>query len=785
MVEEQRMELREARIFRGPNLYSPEAAILLELELGELQHLIPAQIPGLMGQMLALMPTLAHRDGVGEVFIAAADEAGNIAPTLQRGLSWEQVVLTLALEIQHLAGGARNKGSTCSAGRSRGTWGGRRVIYGYREEETGVGAGALAVELVRHLVAAHFQAENGGVTGRGIATWERQAFDFSEALDRICRLFAERAPSASMQALLVTAAERDIPALRLSRFTPDLFQLGQGKQQRRILGTMTAETRQIGAAIAGNWSVAAELLQQAGIPTATAATAGGIYRILLVGQQVVSAILAGPAGPVEDCTDELHHETAGILRRMATILGVDVVEIVWKSPDIKRTVTEVGGGIMELRVNPALEPYLQATSASRENICGPILDLLFPAGRESRVPAVVIGGANGKTTTARMLAHILKMAGLKVGLATSDGMYVDATRYMRGDHTGAASAPLVLQDSTVATVILEISRQSILTAGVGVDRIDVALITNLGMKRGIPDGDECLSRRICAEELLLDLVPAKGWAVLPADDFLATQMVGAVHGRLLLFAPVSQEQLPGVKAHLARGGKALTLEPGANGRMVTLWEGEKRTSVLWSYLIPATLEGKALFNVANAMAAAGVALCLGVSLENIRQGLRTFATSFFQTPGRLNVFDQYDFRVIVDQAHTPEAIEAMAGTIRKMRRGRVVCVVGLPMPRPAADLRAMGTAIASVSDRVILTTGPAGEETTLLLRQAVLEADLPPDQLQLIEDEIEAIKYALRQAQPDDLVAIFAVDVTAVWKCVIQFSRYSRVADASAEDGSL
>ncbi len=222
----------------------------------------------------------------------------------------------------------------------------------------------------------------------------------------------------------------------------------------------------------------------------------------------------------------------------------------------------------------------------------------------------------------------------------------------------------------------------------------------------------------------------------------------------------------------------MVLQTGVRGEMIAIYDDEQYIPLLWTHLIPATLEGKARHNVANALAATAMAYAHGVSVENIKQGLRTFTTSFFQAPGRLNVFDEHPFRVIVDYGHNPAAMGAMRDLAQRLRsqHKRIIGVFSAPGDRRDADIRELGQIAAQMADVLVLREDDdrRGRETgqiAAMMREAALETGFPEQQIVTVLDELEAVRYALRQAETNDLVIVFADSITAVWKEVIYYGK--------------
>jgi cyanophycin synthetase len=231
-----------------------------------------------------------------------------------------------------------------------------------------------------------------------------------------------------------------------------------------------------------------------------------------------------------------------------------------------------------------------------------------------------------------------------------------------------------------------------------------------------------------------------------------------------------------VREHIRAGGRAVSLETGINGQMITIYDRGTHIPLLWSHLIPATLEGRAVHNVQNAMFAAAMAFSMGVKLEDIRHGLRTFDSSFFQAPGRMNVFDEHPFKVILDYGHNPAAVEAMVNLVERLEViGRRIVVVAAPGDRRDEDIRNIAKICAGRFDHYICRRddnprGRAPDEVPCMLRDTLLAEGVPADRVQLIPDEQESIAAALAMGRPNDVLLIFVDAVSRSWKQVTTFT---------------
>jgi cyanophycin synthetase len=267
---------------------------------------------------------------------------------------------------------------------------------------------------------------------------------------------------------------------------------------------------------------------------------------------------------------------------------------------------------------------------------------------------------------------------------------------------------------------------------------------------------------------------ARGTAVLNADDPLCLKMADYTQAEHLCYVTMDPtHELVG--EHIKEGGRGVVLESGIKGQMITIYDHGAHIPLLWTHLIPATLEGRATHNVQNAMFAAAMAFSLGLKLEDIRHGLRTFDTTFFQAPGRMNIYDEHPFKVILDYGHNAAAVEAMCDLVGRLDvTGRRICVIAAPGDRRDEDIKEIGRIAAGRFDRYICRRddqlrGRKPEEVPNLLRDALLEHGTEAEQILVIPDEQAAVDAALREAEAGDLVLIFADAITRSWKQVIQF----------------
>ena len=482
-------------------------------------------------------------------------------------------------------------------------------------------------------------------------------------------------------------------------------------------------------------------------------------------------------GTAIDRTDVIHPDNATIARRAASVIGLDVAGVDLITTDISKSVHETGGGIVEVNAAPGFRMHLQPSEGKARNVAAPVIDMLFPKGTPCRVPIIAITGTNGKSTTSRMVAHILKHAGKRVGLTTSNGIYIDGELIMRGDTTGPKSARVVLSDPSVEVAVLETARGGILREGLGFDECDVGTVLNiredhLGMK-----GIETLDDLAYVKSLVVEVVRKEGVSVLNADDPLTYDMRKKAGGRLVLFSMQGGAQCtPHLTRHIEEGGVAFVREPTVLGDEIVLYDGGQRLPIIRAREIPATLGGYASVNIANALAACAVGYALDVPLPVLRAALGSFSTSFEQSPGRLNMYEGHPFRVLLDYAHNPDGLENLARLVQHLRpqRGRVIGVFGAAGDRRDLDIRRMGELAAGMFDLLIIREDsdlrgrPAGE-TARLTREGAVAGGMRAEQIRMILDDRDATEAALQDGRAGDLVVILPEDVEEAWKHVQSF----------------
>jgi len=478
-------------------------------------------------------------------------------------------------------------------------------------------------------------------------------------------------------------------------------------------------------------------------------------------------------GTAIDKTDVVHPDNREMAIRAAKAVGLDVTGIDFLTTDIARSYKVTGGAICEINAAPGFRMHVAPSEGRPRDVAGPVMDMLFPPGTPSRIPIASITGTNGKTTTARMLAHILKLTGLHVGLTTTDGVYIDGHRTVEGDMTGPIAARMVLRDPSVDVAVLETARGGLIRRGMGYRKCTVGACLNIQADHLGLGGVDTLEELALVKRVVIEI--ARDTAVLNADDSLCLRMADHTEAEHVCYVTMNPAHAL-VKEHIQSGGRAVVLEEGITGQMITLYDHEAHMPLLWTHQIPATLDGKARHNIQNALFAAAMAYSMSMKLEDIRHGLQTFDTTFFQVPGRTNIFDEHPFKVILDYGHNPAAVAAMCDLVERLApKGRRICVLSAPGDRRDEDVREIARLTAGRFDHYICRRddslrGRQSDEIPLLLREALIEGGTDSSSIDLIPDERQAVDTALRMGKKDDCLLLFGDDISRCWQQITSFS---------------
>jgi len=881
------MRIVSTNVYVGPNIFAHFRVIRHVLDLGELE-----QWPtGRLGEAF-IEPLLAVLPGLHEHGCSYREPGGFVRRLREDEGTWlGHVMEHVAIELQNVAGSPVTYGRTRSIDGQPGHY---NVVFEYKDEAVGREASALALKLLLSLLPDELDGDD---------TPDKD-WDFTEERDSYIRYAQSRAFGPSTASLVKAAEERDIPWIRLNRYS--LVQFGHGRYQQRIQATTTGATGNIAVELAGDKEETNSILRDLGLPVpeqrvvrrasdaVRAAKRIGFpvvlkplagnhgrgvsinlktaeevetafekarehgrtiivesfidgfdHRLLVINGELVAAAKRVPGhvvgdgkhsiaelvdivnddprrgvghekvltrlefdeqadrllkkigydrdavlkkgeivylrstanlstgGTAIDVTDIIHPDNREMAIRAIRAIGLDIGGVDFLTSDISLSHRDAGGAICEVNAGPGFRMHVAPSEGTPRDVAGPVIDMLFPPDAPTRVPIAAITGTNGKTTTARMLAHILKMTGFTVGMTSTDGVYIDGKLSVPGDMTGPKSAQMILRDPSIDAAVLETARGGMLRSGLGYRHCNVAACLNVSSDHLGMRGIDTLEQLAVLKRVPIEI--ATDAAILNADDPLCLQMADYTEAERLCYVTMNPAHAL-VKQHIRAGGLAFVLEQAMNGHMITIYDGETNTPLLWTHLIPATIEGRAMHNVQNAMFAAALAYNMGVNLEDIRHGLRTFDSTFFQAPGRMNIYDEHPFKVILDYAHNPAAVTAICDVVDRFDvEGQRIVVLAAPGDRRDEDIREIAALAAGHFDRYICrrddnTRGRGPDEVAVMLKDRLLEVGVAADSIEVIPDEQEAVHRALEVARSGDLVLVLGDNVKRTWKQIIYFN---------------
>ena len=457
-------------------------------------------------------------------------------------------------------------------------------------------------------------------------------------------------------------------------------------------------------------------------------------------------------GSATDVTDDVHAEVIARAEAAAQMIGLDICGVDVVCDSLLKPLEEQGGGVIEVNAAPGLRMHLQPSYGKARAVGEAIISSMFNAGEDARIPLVAVTGTNGKTTTVRLVAHLLGQHGLRVGMTNSDGVYIENKRIDSGDCSGPKSARNVLLHPDVDAAVFETARGGVLREGLAFDRCDVAVVTNLGI------GDhlglnyiQTVDDLAVVKRVVVQNVAPSGTAVLNAADPIVVKMASVCPGAVTYFA--SDCHHPVMATHRAKGQRIVYVD----GNDIVAAEGVTEQRIALKD-IPLTRNGTIGFQIENAMAAIGAAWALGIQWKNIRAGMSTFVNDAATAPGRFNVYDYRGATLIADYGHNPDAILALVKAIENMPARRRMVVISGAGDRRDVDISQQTEILGNAFDEVILyqdqcQRGRADGEVLSLLRQGLAKATRTRV-VEEIRGEFAATDLALSHLAPGDLCLI-------------------------------
>ena len=455
-------------------------------------------------------------------------------------------------------------------------------------------------------------------------------------------------------------------------------------------------------------------------------------------------------GTSTDVTDIVHPNNIFICERISRVIGLDICGIDIMASNLSEPLDVTGGVVLEVNAAPGFRMHLAPAKGLPRNVAAPVIDMLYPAGKSCRIPIIAVTGTNGKTTTTRLISHIVKNNGYRVGFTTSDGIYVQNSMLTKGDTTGPVSAEFILKDPTVEFAVLETARGGILRAGLGFGKCDVAVVTNIQEDHmGLSD-IHTLKDMANVKGVVARAVKRDGYTVLNADNEYCVSISKTTDCHIAYFS--LDEHNPIIIEHCKQGGIAAIYENG----YITIKKGDWKFRVEKASHVPLTFGGKVTFNIYNVLAATLASYVYGFTIEDIKMSLGTFIPSAAQTPGRMNIFDFKEYKVMIDFAHNADGFNGIKEFLSTVESPYKIGIITGTGDRRDDDIRDMGRISAQMFDHIIIRQdkflrGRMADEIVNLLVEGIKEVN-PNQSYEYIPKEIEALEHALSLAKPGTFI---------------------------------
>ncbi|MFD1256327.1 cyanophycin synthetase [Mucilaginibacter terrae] len=474
-----------------------------------------------------------------------------------------------------------------------------------------------------------------------------------------------------------------------------------------------------------------------------------------------------------DVTDQVHPENVFICERISRIIGLDICGIDIMADNLTEPLTENGGVILEVNAAPGFRMHIAPSEGLPRNVAGSVVDMLYPYGKSARIPIIATTGTNGKTTTTRLIAHIVKNNGWRVGFTTSDGIYVQNSLLLKGDTTGPVSTEFILKDPTVEFAVLETARGGILRSGLGFGQCDIGVVTNIQEDHlGLSD-IHTLDDLMRVKSVVIDSVKKNGWGVLNADNEYCVKIGKQARCFVAYFS--MDENNPVIKAHCQKGGIACVYENG----YITIKKGDWKIRVQRASQVPITFGGTVPFMIENVLAATLATYLWGFKTEDIKTSLQTFVPSATQTPGRMNIFNFKEFKFMVDFAHNPNGYTGIKEFLSHIDSPQKIGLISGTGDRRDEDLRELGRIAATMFDHILLrqenhTRGRTKENIIGLMIEGMQEVnpDLP---YAVLGSDTDPIAYAISLAKPGAFITTLSDAVDNAVEIVQNFQEKERL----------
>ncbi|MCC5910706.1 MAG: cyanophycin synthetase [Clostridiaceae bacterium] len=483
-----------------------------------------------------------------------------------------------------------------------------------------------------------------------------------------------------------------------------------------------------------------------------------------------------------DVTDSIHPDNAKLAINATRAIGLDVAGVDITTEDIGKSIFENEGSIIEVNACPGIRMHHYPSEGKSRNVAKAIVDQMFPEGTNHSIPILSITGTNGKTTTTRMLAKIFQEQGMVVGMTSTGGVYIDNEEIRKGDTTGPKSAQTVLMDKRVEVAVLETARGGIVNKGLAYDLADVGIITNIGNDHLGIDGINTLEEMADVKALIVEAIKEDGYAILNAEDAYVSRIAERVTCNIIYFSKDKFNEI--LKKHIATGGKAVYLKENT----IYIFDGDNEIPVIKSNEIPATFGGVLEHNIENSMAAIAGAHSYGIEVKTIHHALSHFHTDTISNPGRFNVFDVKDFKVIIDYGHNIDGYNKVLEGLNKIKTNKLVGVIGIPGDRTDISILKIGETSGKFFDYAYIKEdkdlrGRKKGEVAGIIKKGCSMGGLSDSNMEIELCEITALQKAMENAEDGDIIIVFYEDYYPLVKAIEVFK--SKCQDIQASDISV
>jgi UDP-N-acetylmuramyl tripeptide synthase len=768
------MKVVNFKVFQGRNIYSHKRCIRLNLDLDGYSEIPSKDISDLNENLIQLLPKLnSHRCGIDK--------------RLTDGIYLAHIIQHIILVLHNMLGVCISYGKSRKISDDN-----YYVIYQYEYSNTGIEASNIAVDLVNSLI-------------------NKKPFDLDLRLTTLREILLKEQLGLSTLNICNEAKKRGIPILRMGEDN-SMLQLGYGKYSKTIQGTLSFDTSAIAVNITQDKLLTKEVLSMHFLPVATGMKVknkthcmicarditypvvlkpqfgnqgigvipyitndielsnaydllikdyediiiekcinGLYYRVCYVYGDIVEVSNLTTSDFAIDNTDLICDENIEICKRVASAIGLDICEIDLICADISKALN--GGVIIEINATPGIRNQHNPNIREKSNVAGHIVDKLFK-NTPINFPLVAITGTNGKTTTTRLIGHILKNAGYTVGMTTTSGIYIDDKCIFKGDTTGPNSALVVLTDKNVDAAVLETARGGIIRRGLAYDLADVGVITNITEDHLGMDEVETMDELAKVKALVGEAVKKDGYVVINGDDNMSASILHRFKSKIIIFSKDKNNVI--IKSNIENGGYGIYVD---NDNIII----QNKTcceKLIEIKDIGITLNGALKYNTENAMAATAAAIALGINYDTIKKSLMSFYCNANQNPGRFNIYTVNNIKVILDYGHNLQSYRCVLDGVKNLKHNKLIGIIGSPGDRQESYMLEIGKCAGENLDYIFIKEnedrrGRAVGEVAAIIEKGILSSKFNIINIEKVFAETKALKAALDFASPEDIIVAF------------------------------